>query len=815
MKVNKKLVTAVTLCVLGMSSFQSGGTVSAAELIVEGGFANMTPEQKAEWVNKYYDTAICHVSSLENNRIELSGDFSGFSVFGASTYKENTDVANNKVMISDAKIGESIAGGHSEYGNAVGNKVVLSNVIATSNNQKIYGGLTNYGERADGNSVIINNFDGIVSEIYGGTSKGSASNNKVSISGFLNGGINDIRGGNAADGLVENNVVEIKGTKEVYIDQVIGGYGWDGSAINNLVDISGSGVLYGEKIFGGYIKNWLDDGEELVFVKGNKVNISGDNDVYVQKIVGGRISIGSANNNIVDISGEVEINSDAIYGGYTENGEAYDNKVSFDGITFTDNKLDVYGGYSKLGNVSGNVIKIDKSIKHSGSYWNTVKMTAGETLEGDAVNNQIIIKDTVFENNELDGSENGFWGGVSEKGDVIGNSVIVDNSNLSDYLVGGTAVNGNALNNSVIISNSDIKAGYIRGADVVTGNGKAENNIVYIDKSNLLNTEVIGSNGRFDDVNGEPYIGEIVNDVVEISDSSICGDFYGGKGEEASLISSNVVKIFGSSNAVEDKDGKFNGAVEIYGGRNGSTGTVQGNSVQIVESTIMLDENYTGIDDNRFYGGYGSGDVKENVLAVNNSNVEGLLIGGSSRSGNVADNVVFISGDGVKSNVKGNIYGGLIKNGVGDVTYNKVFIDSSIVTLEPSEELPLLAGGVAKQGAADSNYVAIVNSKVGYGDLIRAKNTGMLVGGAGHSSASENTFVVSGSKINIDIVGGYSSSAGNADSNEVIVSDSTVNSIYGGLSIGKGSSADNNKVILNNSNVKSVYGGLARAGKFC
>lgn len=435
-------------------------------------------------------------------------------------------------------------------------------------------------------------------------------------------------------------------------------------------------------------------------------------------------------------------------------------------------------------------------------------MTAGETVEGNAIGNKVVITDSLFENNDDDGRDNGFWGGASEKGDVIGNSVIVDKSHLSDYLVGGTAINGNALNNSVAISNSEIEAGYIRGGDVVIGNGKVANNMVLIDKSTLMGTEVVGGSGRYND--NESHVGEIVSNIVKISNSAICGEIYGAKGYASSSVSSNVVQIVNSNNDMEDNGGKFNGAVEIYGGRNELTGTVQGNFVQIFDSTIILNENSTDIDDNRFYGGYSSGDVKENLLAVNNSNVEGLLVGGSSRGGDVTNNIVTISCDGAASNVKGNIYGGLIKNGVGNATSNKIILENSTVVLEYDDEMPLLAGGVAKEGAADKNYVAIVNSKVGYGgSAARAKYSGVMVGGAGSSSGSENTFVVSGSEVNLEIVGGYADGAGKADGNEIIISDSKVNGICGGLSMGAGRSSANNKIILNNSESNSIYGGFA------
>ena len=559
-------------------------------------------------------------------------------------------------------------------------------------------------------------------------------------------------------------------------------------------------------ILSAFVSGVLTASAAELVVNGGPNNITPEQKAeWVDEINGGYTAEGDANNNTVYISSEVEITSNLIAGGYTENGKANGNKVSFDGVKFTGEKYKIHGGYSKLGNVSGNVIEISNSHRDKNKDNKMMWIAGGETEDGNVVNNQITITDSSLYGGGNTDQRNALFGGYSHKGDAISNNIKAVNSHLSGYLAGGRAFAGNALGNYVVVDGGSLVAATVYGADVDTGNGRVEYNVVRIKNAYVDVSEIVGGNGNSDSYN-QP-VGELNQNAVEIENSSFNGMVSGAMGIGSSKIVGNIVSILSSNNASKSDAGEdYNANVEIYGGYSKSDSLVQGNIVQIFDSTIILNENSTGIDDNRFYGGYGSGDVKENLLAVNNSNVEGLLVGGSSRNGNVANNIVAISGEGVK----GNIYGGLIKNGVGNATHNKVFIDNSIVRLEPNEELPLLAGGVTKNGAADNNYVAIVNSKVGYGgSATRAKYSGVMVGGAGSSSGSENTFVVSGSEVNLEIVGGYSDGAGKADGNEIIISDSKVNGIYGGLSTGAGSSSANNKVILNNSESNSIYGGFA------
>lgn len=499
---------------------------------------------------------------------------------------------------------------------------------------------------------------------------------------------------------------------------------------------------------------------------------------------GGYTAEGDANNNTVYISSEVEITSNLIAGGYTENGKANGNKVSFDGVILPENHLDVYGGYSKLGDVSGNVIEVDNSKKQKGDYWNTIFMTAGETVEGNAVGNKILITNTVVENNKIDGSDNGFWGGFSEKGNVISNSVIVSKSNLSGYLVGGTVSNGNAFNNSVIISNSEIDTGLIRGADVVTGNGKVENNIVFIDNSKLISTEVIGGNGKFS--NDNSHVGEIVSNIVKISNSAICGEIYGGKGRDSSFISDNVVQIIDSHNAMEDGSGSVN----IFGGYSSSDTIVQENIVQIVNSNITLDKDYTDVDDNIFYGGRGHGTVKENVLYIENSTVEGQLVGGRSDGGNAEQNVVTIN----RSAVKGHIWGGLANNGIAK--NNVVNISNSDVELIVSKKnIISLAGGISNKEAVGNTVIINNHSNIKSSGGKHPDIAGGLVNGVG--KADDNYVAVVGSTVVGDIYGGLSMVIPDSDDDDEVTAAATEGS------------ANNNTIYIENSTIagKVVAGG--------
>lgn len=218
MKKSKKIFTAISLGIL--SAFVSGAiTASAAELVVTNGPESMTSEQKAEWVD---DTKIYHKSSLKNNRIELSGDFGDYSVFGASISEENKNVANNVVVIGNSGIGKCIAGGYSEYGNAYNNKVVLKGIKMSVGNyveNYVKGGYAK--GTANGNSVTIDGFSGYVKRVIGGEAYQVASNNTVNLSNI----------GNAA-------VVEIPSLDMTSFDSIMGGDG-EGVVANNKVIISG------------------------------------------------------------------------------------------------------------------------------------------------------------------------------------------------------------------------------------------------------------------------------------------------------------------------------------------------------------------------------------------------------------------------------------------------------------------------------------------------------------------------------------------------------------------------------------------------
>lgn len=180
-----------------------------------------------------------------------------------------------------------------------------------------------------------------------------------------------------------------------------------------------------------------------------------------------------------------------IQGGYIENGDANNNKVSFDGVKFTADRYEIRGGYSKLGNVSGNTIKIDNSNRAYDEDNEMMWIAGGETKDGNAENNSIIITDSSLYGGRYTTTQNALMGGYSHKGDALSNSIEVSGSNLKGYLEGGRAFAGNALDNYVVVEGGSLDGAYVYGAAVDTGNGRVEYNVVSI-KNAYVDLSVAG-----------------------------------------------------------------------------------------------------------------------------------------------------------------------------------------------------------------------------------------------------------------------------------------------------------------------------------
>lgn len=232
-----------------------------------------------------------------------------------------------------------------------------------------------------------------------------------------------------------------------------------------------------------------------------------------------------------------------IQGGYTENGKANNNKVSFDGVKFTADRYEIRGGYSKLGDVSGNTIEIDNSNRAYDKDNEMMWIAGGETKDGNAENNSIIITDSSLYGGGYTTTQNALMGGYSHKGDALSNSIEVSGSNLNGYLEGGRAFAGNALDNHVVVEGGSLDDAYVYGAAVDTGDGNIEYNSVSIKNTYVDASEIIGGYGNIGGDNQEVHVGELSKNAVEIVNSSFNGMVCGAMDKGYSELVGNKVMI--------------------------------------------------------------------------------------------------------------------------------------------------------------------------------------------------------------------------------------------------------------------------------
>ena len=385
-----------------------------------------------------------------------------------------------------------------------------------------------------------------------------------------------------------------------------------------------------------------------------------------------------------------------IQGGYTENGKANNNKVSFDGVKFTADRYEIRGGYSKLGDVSGNTIEIDNSNRAYDKDNEMMWIAGGETKDGNAENNSIIITDSSLYGGGYTTTQNALMGGYSHKGDALSNSIEVSGSHLNGYLEGGRAFAGNALDNHVVVEGGSLDDAYVYGAVVDTGDGNIEYNSVSIKNTYVDASEIIGGYGNIGGDNQEVHVGELSKNAVEIVNSSFNGMVCGAMDKGYSELVGNKVMIKESDNISQENGKDYNANVDIYGGRSLSDALVQGNTVKIINSSLLLEKRVAD-SENRIFGGRGKGVIKENNVTVYNSTFEGQLIGGRCEVNEFAS-------------VVGNIVGIKDSTVVGDViaAQNKagMAVDNRI----------LLTGG--KTDVSQANLIGATNAEKGKGNTL-------------------------------------------------------------------------------------------------
>lgn len=382
--------------------------------------------------------------------------------------------SNNTVTVSaDCK---GIAGASVGTGDAVSNKVIIH-----SGKTGIVYGATIQAGNAKGNSVTVNDGE-IIYAIGAFLEAGNAKGNSV----IVNGG-------------------------EVY--NAVGAYATEGDVLNNYIEINGGDV---RSAVGASVENGNAEGNGVII----------NTDTEISRVVGAIVGEGNAFNNFVIVNGG-NIIASPVYGAKVENGNAEGNMVVIDNSSTSDgvygaiitgkgnakgNTVVINGGSISAGVVYGAAIDSDTEGKVSGNgvilNGGSVKggsvygaMTANGTAEG----NYVVI-DTVQPNSYFD-----VYGGYTEKGDALNNSVVISGGKITGTVYGGYTNNGKAEGNVITISgDADLS-----GATLIAGFENANSNKLLL-SDNTAGENIIIINGWSGSVEGISG-----TDVIEINGSKL------------------------------------------------------------------------------------------------------------------------------------------------------------------------------------------------------------------------------------------------------------------------------------------------------
>ena len=389
-------------------------------------------------------------NNATKNEVTIAGGTVSGKVYGGQSGNGTAggDTANdgNKVTISGATVRAVVYGGYTYSGDAKYNSVAVSGSGQVNNT--VYGGCSENGGKAIGNTVTLDDSAKVMNGITGGWSpKSDAVNNTITVnngtvSGYINGGV-------ATGTAKENHIIVNNGT----VSYLQGGSG--ASATGNTIEVNNGTVS--DAIYAGYTENGTAGGDTAN--DGNKVTISGG--MVEGFVYGSYTNSGNAKYNTVTISGNGVVNK-AVYGGYSYSGAATDNTVSIEGGTVnanvwggqgassSGNKITMSGGiFSGLlmiggigtsGSGDGNTVTISGGTFSGSNYNSTVQGGAGKP---GSLNNTVNLTSTVtglenvglfgggdsdnYSGNELhvggtkDGTVTGVWQGKT--GDTVNNKV--------------------------------------------------------------------------------------------------------------------------------------------------------------------------------------------------------------------------------------------------------------------------------------------------------------------------------------------------------------------------------------------------------
>ena len=489
----------------------------------------------------------------------------------------------------------------------------------------------------------------------------------------------------------------------------------------------------------------------------------------------------SSNDSTIYIGQNAEIGS--IRGGFSQNAVS-GNTIYFNGTVHQD----IYGGYSIAGPASENTVILN------GTLGETSQIYGSFSIAGDAVKNNIISNNTTIYNK--------VYGGISDTGNAIGNSVTIIGGSAG-VIYGGFSNTDNAVGNSVTINDSTIK-GYIYGGYTETSGDAIGNNIT-INNSNIEYNEIYG---------GYSHNGIAEGNTVEVNSGTLNSRFiYGGLSTSDNADSFTTNKTEANNNQVIIKEAVITSStLNIFGGyAEGNTN----NNLILIEGDHSIDGIYGGISENGnsnnnaiiikgkvnssyiSAGNSDNGNTDNNLVFISNNSSTRLAAGGIANNGTANNNLVFITDS--KAN---EIYGGFTENSNDDydaavnADYNAVIINNS--------ETGSVTGGYTNSGTVNNNLVSISDSDT-HGDIYGGRSI--------NGNAENNIIIISKTDAASGRITGGSSKTGNSEGNTVLISDdSTISGrIYGGRS--SEGNANNNTVLINNSTLlDNVYGGGSSEG---
>lgn len=542
----------------------------------------------------------------------------------------------------------------------------------------LYGG-HGYGANTQNNTVTVNGGT-LTKKIIGGL----ASDNSKKVSGYAN-----------------NNAVYIKkGTigSASRSTSVYGGYSVHNNAYKNKIEISG-GTLYGNIVAG--------KSENAGTVTYNTVNIKGGT-VY-GSVGGGESTSGTVSNNSVTVTGgtikPLKGTVLNVFGGYSKNGNVLSNTVNL----YRSVSGNVYGGYSVNGDVLKNVINL---------YHSTAGNIYGGKSEHGVNDNMLNVRNRSLSAKGIYGvkTRNFYLPKDIKNGDIMlkASQNIQEQSTVNAYAKNGVSLK---TGDSVYLAKGPIKIqdGYLKNGTLSLGLAK-NIPVLYHQLTENKNSDYIKltvgevthspnyvvSDNTYGGYSFDSHDDVAYNHVSVKQPEPTFGDIIGGgnfgntfDSHSTASVQENVIDFnnpFDFGHYYSKKDWKIAGGVS-------NNITVKNNEVDIRRGIIELA---------KVYGGYSiNGDVKDNSVNVSyvlNTDIPEIrrdLLGGYSKHGNATGNTVTVSLFG-SDYIYGSVYGGYSTS--GDALYNVVDVTCGCVG-DSSNQNAKLIGGYSKQGNAIGNEV--------------------------------------------------------------------------------------------------------------